>query len=117
MAEGTKANKKRMEQVAEDASEAAKKQEEPTQPASMTLEDLKVGYLVGLDPNGNFLFHPVGKEKGLVELAGLNRYAANRINQLLDNQIGPDNTIRQLAQIVLELSAKVDRLLPPQNKL
>ena len=46
--------------------------------------NLKYGYLVGLDEAGEFVFEILGKDPGLIEIMGSHSFAKHRINQLRD---------------------------------
>jgi len=50
---------------------------------------LKVGYVVGLTPDGKFLFEVVGEDPTLLELLGLQTYAAKQIELVLNNSLKP----------------------------
>lgn len=105
--------------------------EPPAQPSLDLQNDLKVGYVVGLKTDGNFVFSVVGKEPGLMELLGLQYHASNRIKKLYStNQMTEDALVLELAKmvdalggIVGQLGQKVDKLLnkvdppKPQNQL
>ena len=52
----------------------------------INLNNLKTGYIVALSLDGNFIFEPIGKYPGLIELLGLHQLAKNKLSILL-NQI------------------------------
>ena len=64
----TKVNKQEQERAAAVAQEA--EEQKP-----MEAEDLKIGYAVGMTPDGEFVFQVFGQDPGLVELLGVHRYA------------------------------------------
>ncbi len=113
--------KKRIEQVVQESDVATAEQEaleaqQPTQP------EIKAGYFVGLNSEGNFIFEITGTDKGLIEVLGLHQYASERIRQIVsDNTNTGDKLTAQVGQVVLELNNKLDAVLkavtPPQNKL
>jgi hypothetical protein len=43
------------------------------------LPELHAGYLVGVQPDGKFVFQALGRCQGLVELMGLHKYAEHRL--------------------------------------
>ena len=45
---------------------------------SVALEDLKIGYVVGLTAEDRFVFELFGQNKGLVELLGIHQHASRR---------------------------------------
>lgn len=109
--------KKRMEQVGQAIDDQTKIDE-----AKQANPELKTGYFVGINSEGNFIFEVSGTDKGLIEVLGLHQYAAERIRQIVDNNTGSgDKLVTQVGAIVLELNTKLDTLLqallPPQNKI
>lgn len=114
----TKKNKKTVEDTP--ALEAVPQQENQ----GMTLADLKMGYIVGITPDGNFVFEIIGKEKGLVELLGLHKFAEKKVTSLLDSTQGSgDRLIQELARMIQQVGMKVDAIAKvvaptkPENKL
>ena len=72
--------------------------EEVTQTAAPTdnaidANDLKVAYIVGLTNEGNFIFQLLGKEKGLVELMGINAHANMRVKALHERSQGAGDVL------------------------
>ena len=63
------------------------------------LDHLACGYIVGLQPNGDLVWHVLGEQPGLVQLLGLHKYADYRLNVAVDiNQgYGIPLIIKQLA--------------------
>ena len=90
----------------------------------LSLEDLKVGYIVGLTPNGDFVFELFGKEPGLVELLGIHQHAMHRVNRIYDEkQFSGDRLIHEVGKAISALNLKLDQLMShvlpknPDNKL
>lgn len=92
-----------LEQVAEQGAPEGQKQ--------VSLEDIRVGYIVGLTKAGDFVFDVLGQDKGLVEVLGINQYATMRVQQLVDNsQVTGDRLVNEVGRAVAALHQKVDEL-------
>jgi hypothetical protein len=65
------------------------------------LDHLACGYIVGLQPNGDIVWHVLGEQPGLVQLLGLHKYADYRLNIAVDiNQgYGMPLVVKQLASL------------------
>ena len=111
----TKTKEERAAAVAQEVAADAPVQEttpETAEQKSLTLDDLKVGYLVGLTEDGNFVFELFGKNKGLVEILGLHGHATLRINQLhSQKQMAGDALVHEVGKAVAILNQKIDKLL------
>ncbi len=88
----------------------------------LTLADLRMGYVVGITEDGNFVFDVVGKEQGLLELLGLQKFAESKIKNVLDaNQNQGDKLLFEVAKTVGTLAQEVSKLVNalkrPDNSL
>lgn len=82
-----------------------------TQSKQLSLDQLKTGYVVGLTPEGEFVFELVGKDQGLVEVLGLHQYAGLRVNVLADLNQGLVGTmVRDLMKHVATLTQELAKL-------
>lgn len=95
----------------------------PEQP-KLSLDDLRVGFVVGLSKDNNFVFNILGKDPGLLELLGLQQLAAEKIKQLFNNNnLQGDALVVEVAKMVKtvddRLSLLMDKLFPrkPDNTL
>ena len=98
-------------------------EEVPTKKAQ-SLDDLEVGYVVGLTDEGNFIFDVFGKRKGLVEILGLQQHAAFKIQSIYNQtQVAGDSLVNEVGKGISTLHQKIDQLLAviapkePDNKL
>ncbi len=110
------ANKEAPETTTPDVSSIKEEKSGPT------LADLRMGYVVGVTEDGNFVFEIVGKEQGLVELLGLHRFAESKINNVLDTNQNQGNKIlfeigRTVTVLAQEVSKLVTILKKPDNNL
>lgn len=103
------------------AEEVVDKQPESQQ---VNVDEMKIAYLVGLQPDGNFLFQVFGQNQGLVELLGLHVHATQRIQILQQQKLGTgDALVVELAKGLQAIDQKLDTLLktivpkPPDNAL
>jgi hypothetical protein len=95
---------------------------EPLERQEQASEDLKMGYIVGLTKEGNFVFELVGKDRTLVELLGLHQYAQKRVYSILDEINGSgDRLIKEVGQLInkmaIRLESVVKAVVKPDNKL
>ncbi len=89
---------------------------------ALTLSDLRMGYVVGITEDGNFVFDVVGKEQGLLELLGLQKFAEAKIKNVLDaNQNQGDKLLFEVGKTVGVLAQEVAKLVntlkKPDNNL
>jgi len=91
---------------------------------SVSLDDLKVAYVVGMSYQGDFIFQLLGKEPGLVELLGIHQHAVRKVQHIYeDKQIGGDRLTHEVGKSVAVLNQKLDHLISiiapkqPDNKL
>lgn len=63
-------------------------QEEEVQQETKELPEMSCGYVVGIKPDGGFVFEIVGPEPGLVQLLGLHKYADHRLKLATDMNQG-----------------------------
>jgi hypothetical protein len=117
---GTKKTKK--EQAPKDMETKPVQEENPPQEENLREEDLKIGYVVGITPDGKFIFRVMGKEKGLLELLGIHEYASRNVQRLVDNkQMSGDALVHEVGKAVSLLNQKLDQLantlLKPENSL
>jgi len=98
----------------------------PGQPEQqqLSLNDLKMGYIVGLTPDGNFVFELLGQEKGLVELLGIHEHATKRVDRIYeDSQLSGDRLTHEVGKAIAIVNQKIDQLLQviappkPDNKI
>lgn len=87
-----------------------------------TTDDFKVGYIVALKEDGNFLFELIGKQHGLVELLGLHKYAEGKVLSILNKAQGTgDVLMHELGGLIFQLSSKVEKIIKavvkPENEL
>jgi len=106
------------EQVVEPAPVAT--QEDPQQQKTVSLSDLRVGYVVGLSEEGNFVFDIFGKQKGVVELLGLHQHATFKVDTLYNQtQMGGDALVHEIGRAMAMLNQKLDQIaqvvLPPKK--
>lgn len=110
--------------------EAEEKLEEapaqPTEPQqkSMDLNDTVAAYVVALNKDGNFVFQTFGERPGVLEISGLQNYAARRIGDMVDKREGRGTAVTmEVGRMVVELTQRVTTLLnkidppKPDNEL
>lgn len=86
-------------------------QAQPTQ-QQVTMDDLQVGYVVGLTKTGDFVFNILGAKPGLLEVLGLHKHAEQKIARLYDgNHMQGDALVFELGKMVAQLDQKVAALL------
>jgi hypothetical protein len=87
---------------------------EESQPAP---PPLKVGYVVGLTEEGNFVFEILGSQRGLVELLGIHQYADRKITAIYDdNQMSGDRLVHEVGKASAMALQKLDQLIGAQKK-
>ena len=96
----------------------ADQQESESQEIEVEVPELICGYLVGLKPDGKFVFEVTGQSTGLIELMGLHQYASHRIEVAKDvNQgYGPPLLAKQLSDIGSMLKVILNMLTQQQGK-
>jgi ATP-dependent 26S proteasome regulatory subunit len=78
----------------------------------LQLADLKVGYVVGLTDDGNFVFDIFGKKKGLVEILGLHQHASLRVQVLYNQtQMSGDALVNEIGKALSVLNQKLDQIV------
>jgi hypothetical protein len=97
------------------------KQEVPAE-KGLSAADLRMGYIVGITEEGNFVFDVVGKNQGLLELLGLHDFATIKVKQALEHQQGTgDKLVFEVAKTVAALAQEVQKLTSllkkPDNSL
>ena len=50
------------------------------------LPEMTCGYVVGVQPNGDFVFEVIGSHPGVVQIAGLHKYASVKIDDIFDTR-------------------------------
>ena len=65
------------------------------------LPEMICGYVVGLQPTGDFVFEVIGSKPGIVEIAGLHKYAGVKIDDILD--VGHSDSTRSVIQSLKEV--------------
>lgn len=84
----------------------------PEEKPGLTVDDLRIGYVVGLTKDGNFVFELLGEQKGLVELLGINAHADARVKQIYERaQASGDALIHEVGKGLGILNQKIDQLL------
>jgi len=84
------------------------------------LDQMRVALVVGVLPDGKFIFQTHGTNQGLVEYIGIHTYAGYRIQSLADEVIfRGDRITHEVGKAVGLLNQKVDelaaRLLPAET--
>ena len=104
--------------------EEAEAQQSTEEGEQLSLNDLRIAYVVGLTPKGDFVFEVYGKEKGLVELLGVHQHAVKKVDRIYqDSQAQGDRLTFEVGRAVAALTQKVDQLLAvvapkkPDNQL
>lgn len=107
--------------VSENEAEAAQTEQQPEQ---INLNDMKIAYVVGLAPNGDFVFDVYGQQKGLVELLGVHQHATKKIDRIYeDAQVQGDRLTVEVGRAVSVVAQKLDQVLAvvapkkPDNQL
>jgi hypothetical protein len=73
---------------------------------------LKVGYTVGYTDDDRFVFKVLGTTPTVLELIGLQEFAANNIQRLYEkNHGGGDVLTMEVGKLVVQLNEKVNDLL------
>lgn len=114
------ANGMPMEEESQVAQPPAPKQPEteiPQQEEIKELPEVSCGYVVGIKPNGEFVFEVVGTEPGLVQLLGLHEYAKHRLTVAKDinQQYGVPLLSQQIAQLA-QMQKVILNMLTQQTK-
>jgi len=83
--------------------EEPKKEAAPSKPQTEVkqLPEMTCGYVVGLQPTGDFVFEVIGSRPGIVEIAGLHKYAGVKIDDILD--VGHSDATRSVLQNLKEV--------------
>ena len=77
--------------------------------SSINLQDLKIGYIVGLTAEDQFVFELFGTNKGLVELLGIHQHASKRVNSVYDDaQMSGDRLMHEVGRAVAAIAQKID---------
>ena len=101
-----------VEAAAEAVEVAAEAAETVTPPDQVELEDLKIGYVVGLTQEDRFIFQLFGKTKGLVEMLGIHQHATRRVNNIYDEQqMSGDRLMHEVGRAVAQIAQKLDGLI------
>ena len=80
-------------------------------PTSVALEDLKIGYVVGLTAEDRFVFELFGQNKGLVELLGIHQHASRKVNRVYDDQqMSGDRLLHEVGRAVAAIAQRLDGL-------
>jgi len=91
--------------------------EQPGEVETKALPEMSCAYVVGLKPDGSFVFEVLGDAPGLVQLLGLHKYAEHRLEVAKDiNQgYGPPLLNQRLEQIQQMLKAMLN-MMTQQSK-
>ena len=85
--------------------------EEGSPPTSVALEDLKIGYVVGLTAEDRFVFELFGQNKGLVELLGIHQHASRKVERVYDDQqMSGDRLLHEVGRAVAAIAQRLDGL-------
>lgn len=76
---------------------------------SVDIPELEYGYVVGVQPDGGFVFQTVGAKQGLVQMLGVHQYAKHRLDVATD--INQQYGYPLLAQQVHNLTEMVKVML------
>lgn len=94
--------------------------ETKTEEKVISADDFTIGYVVGLTPDGNFVFEVVGKNKEVVGLMGIHKYAEYEVKKAFEgNRMCGDALTFEVGKAVAAVATKLDTLLKvtPSNKL
>lgn len=81
-------------------------------PTTLTDGDFKIGYVVGLSKDGNFLFEVLGTEKNIVSLMGIHKYAEHEVTKLFEQNRFHGNALTlEVGKAVGALHEKFDSLM------
>lgn len=105
--------KKTTSQKVEEATKAVEAAVEATSPEAeatpVALQDLKIGYVVGLTEEGRFVFDLFGKNKGLVELLGIHQHAKRKVDQVYNDQnMSGDRLLHEIGRAVASIAQRLD---------
>ena len=79
--------------------------------STVTLDDLKTAYIVGVTADDKFIFELYGKEKGLVQLLGIHKHATHCVDNIYNHkQMSGDRLTREVGLAVTEIAKKLDDL-------
>lgn len=107
----TKKTKRSKETVDVETTATMQEPEEP-EGQSLSLDELRMAYVVGIKPDGDFVFQLFGQSQGLVELLGLHEYAERQVNAVVnDRQLKGDRLVHEVGKAVALLAQKVDQTL------
>lgn len=113
----TPTDAERMQDVAREAAEDTATLLPPPPPGpapqqeGTSLGDLRVGYVVGMTDDGNFVFDIFGKQKGLVEVLGLHYHATERVKTLYNQtQMSGDTLVNEVGKALSVLNQKLDAI-------
>ena len=77
--------------------------------STITLEDLKIAYVVGLTEEDQFIFEMFGQDRGLVQLLGIHQHASRRVEKIYDDQqMSGDRLMHEVGKAIAEVSKKLD---------
>lgn len=97
---------------ATEAVEEAPMAEEVAGEQQLNLNDLKIGYVVGLTEENNFVFQVFGQSQGLVELLGIHGHANRQIDAVYNNaQVMGDRLVHEVGRAVQVMGQKLDHLI------
>lgn len=92
--------------------EEAPQVEEMSSEQPLNLNELKIGYVVGLTEDNNFVFQVFGQNQGLVELLGIHGHANKQIDAAYNNaQVMGDRLVHEVGRAVQVMSQKIDYLI------
>ena len=104
-------NKQKGNLMTKETTKPTTEENNSTERTTLNLEDLRVGYVVGLTDEGQFVFQVFGKEQELVQLLGIHQHAGHRVDSIYNNQqMSGDRLIHEIGRSIADLSKKMDHL-------
>jgi len=78
----------------------------------ISLNDIRVGYIVGVTKDNLMVFELLGQDQGLMDILGLHQHAGRRINSIYEDlQVCGDRLTHEVGRSVQLLNNKMDELL------
>ena len=101
-----------------EAASIATSTEEGTASTPVALEDLKIGYVVGLTQEDRFVFELFGVSKGLVELLGIHQHASRKVERVYDDQqMSGDRLLHEVGRAVAAIAQRLDGALGTEDTI
>tara|TARA_B000000460_G_C21166057_1_gene243286 strand:- start:54 stop:446 length:393 start_codon:yes stop_codon:yes gene_type:complete len=91
--------------------EQEQNKEETKTDSTVTLDDLKTAYIVGITEEDNFVFQLFGTEKGVVPLLGIHKHATHCVDNIYNHkQMSGDRLTHEIGKAVADIAKKLDDL-------